>query len=83
MATRGFLRSKRARNEVVVEVRGGCLVAVYARDPGIRVELVDWDDFADFPPNTFAGGDFPASPFHDMPPDVQAACRRQKGTLER
>lgn len=33
-------------NHIVVEIKGGCLRAVYAREP-VGVTLVDWDSIED------------------------------------
>ena len=32
---------------LIVEVRGGCVQAVYASDPKVTVDLLDWDAVAD------------------------------------
>lgn len=59
------------KQRIVVELRGGTLVAVYASDPAIEVSVVDWDDVAD---GTVHGNvAFPAQPFDQMPEATRAA----------
>ncbi len=38
--------------DVVVEVRGGCVVEVYSAIERLRVVLIDWDDILDTEPAT-------------------------------
>jgi hypothetical protein len=35
-------------NLVIVEIRGGSVVEVYANDPGIAAVIVDWDELNEF-----------------------------------
>lgn len=34
------------KSQVVIEVRGGVIVGVYASDPVLDAHVVDWDDMA-------------------------------------
>ena len=37
------------KRKVVVEIRGGTLVGLYASDPEIETHVVDWDEIAERP----------------------------------
>lgn len=61
---------------VVVEVRGGTVVATYANSENVRILLVDWDE-------SEAGGEpgftFPLDRLDDMPADTLAVVNRVLG----
>jgi hypothetical protein len=59
---------RKARAEIVVETRGGTVVAIYSADPTARVMLVDWDEFEDCErPAVF----FPIDAMSQMPTDTE------------
>jgi hypothetical protein len=49
---------------VLIEVRGGLVVAVYSNHPGSRVFLLDWDTQGDHIPR------YPVDSFAAMPADT-------------
>jgi hypothetical protein len=59
------------KQKVVVEMRGGVLVAVYASDPAIEVLLVDWDDVE--AGSSQASVPFPVNALDEMPAETQDA----------
>jgi hypothetical protein len=59
------------KQKIIVEMRGGVLVAVYARDPAIEVLLVDWDDVE--AGSTQASVPFPVDALDQMPAETKAA----------
>ena len=58
-------------NKVVVEIRGGVLVAAYCIDPGVDLYLVDWDELAQPAPRSACR--FPVDPLITMPPETRGA----------
>lgn len=38
------LKNKKSSSDIVIEVRGGCVVAVYINNKDHRIILIDWDD---------------------------------------
>ena len=64
---------------IIVEMRGGVLVAVYARDPAIEVFVVDWDDIE--AGSKQANVPFPVEPLAQMPAETQDAVG-ERGTGE-
>lgn len=62
---------------VVVEIRGGTAVAMYADDPTARVILVDWDEFN---ADGRRGIVYPLESLSDMPPDTRAIVEGPLGT---
>lgn len=67
------------KQKVVVEMRGGVLVAVYASDPAIEVLLVDWDDVE--AGSSQASVPFPVNALDEMPADTKAAVG-ERGTRQ-
>lgn len=59
------------KQRIVIEMRGGVLVAVYAQDPAIKVFVVDWDDIQEG--STRANVPFPVEPLDQMPPETKDA----------
>jgi hypothetical protein len=57
------------RNTVVVEVRGGTVVAIYGAKYAAKVVLVDWDEHFD---NGRPGIEFDLDPISRLPPDTRA-----------
>jgi len=62
--------------EVVVETRGGVVVAIYSRTSNAQIVLLDWDEFEeDGRPGVY----YPIDPISKMPLDtrrlVEAAIR--------
>jgi hypothetical protein len=60
------------KQKIIIEIRGGVLVAVYARDPAIEVLLVDWDDDVEAG-STQVSVPFPVDALGQMPEDTKAA----------
>lgn len=60
------------KQKIIIEIRGGVLVAVYARDPAIEVLLVDWDDDVD-PGSTQVSVSFPVNALVQMSAETKAA----------
>ena len=65
------------KQRIVVEMRGGVLVAIYAQDPAIEVFVVDWDDIQ--AGSTQTNVPFPVEAFDKMPPETKAAVG-ERGT---
>ena len=63
-------------SDIVVEVRGGCLVGVYCADREQRVILVDWDDLNELAEVERTGGAFPTHSFDEMRGDTRSAYDR-------
>lgn len=53
--------------DIVVESRGGVIVAIYARTPDTRVVVVDWDDISPSRPH---GTLYPVENIEAMPKDT-------------
>ena len=62
--------------EILVEVRGGCVVAMYAKGPA-KVKLLDWDNFEDRPEGAKAIN-FSVDRFESMPEDTKKAYSTSK-----
>ena len=67
------------KQRIVIEMRGGVLVAVYAQDPAIEVFVVDWDDIQ--AGSTQANVPFPVEPLDQMPAETKAAVG-ERGTRQ-
>ena len=63
-------------NDIVIEVRGGCLVGVYSNNRDQRVVLMDWDDLNEVPETARLGGIVPINPFYEMRKDTQSLYDR-------
>jgi hypothetical protein len=59
------------KQKIIVEIRGGVLVAIYARDPAIEVLVVDWDEVEAGP--TQANVPFPVEGLDQMPAETKDA----------
>ena len=57
--------------DVVIEIRGGRLVATYSNDPGARFVVVDWDDLQELPPTARRGNVWPGEALATMPRDTR------------
>jgi hypothetical protein len=55
--------------KIVVEIRGGALVGLYASDPDIEAHVVDWDEIAEYPGAIQTRTSVDA--FAAMPPDTR------------
>ena len=66
------------KQRIVIEMRGGVLVAVYAQDPAIEVLLVDWDDDVEAG-STQISVPFPVDALDQMPAETKAAVG-ERGT---
>jgi hypothetical protein len=62
------------KTQLVVEIRGGTLVGVYASDPDAEVHLVDWDELGEVPPPTCSR--LPVHPFASLPGDTRLSLGR-------
>jgi hypothetical protein len=60
------------KQKIIIEIRGGVLVAVYAQDPAIEVLLVDWDDDVEAG-STRVSVPFPVDALDQMPAETKAA----------
>jgi len=60
-------------NDTVIEVCGGCLVAVYSGDREQRFILLDWDDLNELPEAKRVAGLFPKHSLSEMPHDTRRA----------
>jgi hypothetical protein len=67
------------KQKIIVEMRGGVLVAVYARDPAIEVLVVNWDDVE--AGSTQASVPFPVDALDQMPAETKAAVG-ERGTRQ-
>jgi hypothetical protein len=57
--------------DILIEVRGGVVVAVYSNDPRSRVFLLDWDDQGDnILRDAVDAGRYPVDRFDAMPTDT-------------
>lgn len=63
-------------SDIVVEVRGGCLVEVYCADPHQQFILLDWDDLNELPEEQRIGRHFPHDSPDDMPADTRGVYER-------
>ena len=59
-------------NDVVIEIRGGCLVGIYSTNRDERFTLIDWDDVKD-EDKSEKGRAFPLIPLDSMPDDTRRA----------
>ena len=55
------------QNEIIIEVRGGTVVEVYATTASPRVVLIDWDETADGDVESQVGVELPLQPIDQMP----------------
>jgi len=62
--------------DIVLELRGGCLVATYCDDPSIRFVVVEWDDLNELPPADRKASAWPSDPLAAMPSDTREAYQR-------
>jgi carbamoylphosphate synthase large subunit len=59
------------KSTIVIEVRGGVVVAVYSNDSRSRVLLLDWDERPDrFPYGRVEATRYPVDRFAAMPADT-------------
>lgn len=58
-------------NDVVIEIRGGCLVGVYSANRRQDVILVDWDNMDYSSGASEEGRVFPATSLDEMPNDTR------------
>jgi hypothetical protein len=63
-------------SDIVVEVRGGCLVGVYCNDREQRFILLDWDDLNELPEAERMGGIFARHSFGEMRQDTRSVYDR-------
>ena len=63
-------------SDIIVEVRGGCLVGIYCSDPEQRFILLDWDDLNELPEEQRLGSVFHADALAQMPQDTRRAYDR-------
>jgi hypothetical protein len=59
-----------ARPQVVVETRGGTVVAIYSSDPSVKVMLIDWDELE---AEGRVGANFPVEPLEGMDKETREA----------
>jgi hypothetical protein len=62
--------------DIVVEVRGGCLVAMYCDDPSVRFVVVEWDDLNELPLAKRKASAWPSDPLAAMPSDTREVYQR-------
>jgi hypothetical protein len=60
---------------VVIELRGGRVVEIYAEEPGTEFTVVDWDETTPDGLNPPSGCNFPAVAFSRLPSDTLLAYR--------
>jgi hypothetical protein len=63
-------------NDTVIEVRGGCVVAMYSGDRDQRFILLDWDDLNELPEPERTARLFPQDSLGVMPPDTRCVFER-------
>jgi hypothetical protein len=63
-------------NDVIIEIRGGCLVGVYFTPGNQRVIFLDWDDLNELPEELRTAAIFPPDSLDEMPPDTRCVCER-------
>jgi CO dehydrogenase nickel-insertion accessory protein CooC1 len=64
------------QEEIVIEVRGGTVVEVYATTANPRVVLIDWDEIANGDLHSQVGVEFPLQPIDQMPRETREAYER-------
>ena len=63
-------------DDIVIEVRGGCVVAVYTNNEATKVILIDWDNES-VTENEFQKGCFlPKEIMNSMPEDTKLLYKR-------
>ena len=60
-------------DDIVIEIRGGCLVGVYSDNRDQRFILLDWDDLNESPKAVSNKGLFPTTLYSEMPDDTRCA----------
>ena len=68
--------STTTKNDIVLEVRGGCLVALYCDNPSLRFVVVEWDDLNELPPAKRKASAWPSDPLAAMPSDTRKVYKR-------
>jgi len=63
-------------DDVIIEIRGGCLVGVYFTPGNRRVIFLDWDNLNELPEEMRIAAIFPADSLDEMPPDSRRVCER-------
>ncbi len=63
-------------DDVIIEIRGGCLVGAYLTPGNRRVIFLDWDDLNELPEEQRVGAIFPADSLDEMAPDTRRAYER-------
>ena len=63
-------------SEIVIEVRGGCLVGVYCTNREQRVMLLDWDELNELRGADRMGGVFAITSFGEMRQDTRSIYDR-------
>lgn len=65
------VRGDNKMSDIIVEIRGGVLVAVYTDIPNARAVLVDWDEVESPEDLTVAGGIYPMDSVASMPDETE------------
>jgi len=63
-------------DDVIIEIRGGCLVGVYFTPGNRRVIFLDWDNLNELPEELRIAAIFPPDSLDEMPPDTRRVCAR-------
>jgi hypothetical protein len=63
-------------NDTVIEVRGGCVAAVYSGDREQRFILLDWDDLNELPEGERLPSMFHPQRVDEMPCDTRRVYER-------
>lgn len=63
-------------SDIVIEVRGGCLIGVYCTNRQQRFILLDWDDLNELAEADRLGGILPRHSFSEMPEDARCVYDR-------
>lgn len=61
------------KNDIVIEIRGGCLVGVYCNNRDHCVILLDWDNLNELPKAEYKNEFFPINLHCEMPDDTRYA----------
>ena len=67
-------------NDIVVEVRGGVVVEVYANIEDARIILVDWDQAGDTETAGPVSTVFPHAPLASLPQETRVQYERARST---
>ncbi len=74
------MKKSKTKPTIVVEARGGTVVAMYGSDRAVNVVLVDWDEFHD---QGRPGVLFGLDPLSKLPADTRALVERGLDDNER